>query len=95
LHADDDVWEMVPIHNKESTKILKRTFPGVITKTKENLNLDWFPKNALIIAENGTGDCLVLLKNELGNLEDKVWLWRFHGGELLYIAEDVVELGRS
>jgi hypothetical protein len=83
--AFDDVWHLYPILDTSDSKRLKRSCNDILYET--NLMHSWagWPKNALAIASNGTGDRLVLLKeNQL--YDPAVYVWLHDTGELVPVA---------
>ncbi len=92
IETEDDAYEIVPIYNEENIKTLKRTFPGVARMTLDHRQMECFPLDGVVVAQNGTGDCLILMVNGNGILGDEIWHWEFHGGTLTKIADNLDEI---
>ena len=79
--ACDDYWELYPIHNKKSPKLISRTCNHVIKETESAKEFPNFPKDALAIAGNGTSDQLILLPVDDKNFSETVYVWYHESGE--------------
>ena len=77
----DDYWDLYPIFNKESTKLISRTCNHIIKETESAGEFPNFPKDALAIAGNGTGDQLILLPADDKNFSETVYVWYHESGE--------------
>ena len=79
--ACDDYWELYPILNKKSPKLISRTCNHVIKETESAKEFPNFPKDALAIAGNGTSDQLILLPVDDKNFSETVYVWYHESGE--------------
>ena len=90
----DDDWTIHPFWDKSDQKRLARTSNDIVRETKKMRELDWFPRDAVAIAENADGDRLVLRPDSAdpSELGPVVFLWEFHGGELQAVCDNPLEL---
>jgi hypothetical protein len=79
--ACDDCWDLYPIFNKMSPKLMSRTCNHVIKETESAKEFPDFPKDALAIAGNGTGDQLILLPINDKDFHETVNIWYHDSGE--------------
>jgi hypothetical protein len=79
--ACDDDWELYPILNNASTQLISRTCNHVIKETGSAKEFPDFPKDALTIAGNGTGDQLILLPMDDEYFSETVHMWHHDSGE--------------
>ena len=94
IETADDSWTIHPFFDKSDIKRIKRTTNNIILETKNSREWDNFPPTAIAIADNGSGDKLVLLPtdNKPTELSDKIYLWSHETGELTEVADDISEL---
>ena len=91
IDAASDNWNLIPLRDASDRKRLSRTANHVLVETK---SLSGFPKwheNALAIAENGTGDALVMLRDG-DQIKPQVYKWCHEEGTLEFVAEDFSSL---
>jgi len=91
--AGGGVWHLYPILDTSDRKRLKRSCNDILYETKFMRDWPGWPENALAIASNGTGDQLILLKNER-QYESGVYLCLHETGELVTVAEVFSDLER-
>lgn len=93
LDALGDIWQLYPIADTSDRKRIARTANHIIKET--GLALEWsaFPVHALAIANNGTGDQLVFLR-EGDSYSEAVYHWCHETGVLDIVANDFAELER-
>lgn len=91
VFANADYWTLIPIRNKSERKRLSRTASHVLAETKSFSEWSIWHDNAYVIAENETGDTLVIIRKGQ-RFEPQVFNWRYENGDLELIAEDVTEL---
>ena len=93
VEVEGEVWELFPIADTSDRRRLSRTAGHVIVETSRLSEWPRFPKHALAIASNGTGDVLLFLRfaDKLGSA---VYEWSHETGELNCIAGDFSELER-
>ena len=77
IDAANDSWELYPIYDQSDRKRIKRTFNHVLVETKSAKSWRGFPQDGLAIADNGSGDKLVLLtdKQTGDSFDSMVYLW--------------------
>ena len=92
--AYDDVWNLHPILDKSDRKRLSRSCNDILRETR--MMRDWpdWPENAVAVADNGTGDKLLFLRE--GPLyQPAVYVWLHDSGDLIVVAQSFSELRRA
>ncbi|WP_240223343.1 SMI1/KNR4 family protein [Rheinheimera hassiensis] len=87
LELEDDVWQQYPIADTSDRKRISRTANHIIKETQHFKSWPGFPKEAVAIAGNGSGDQLVLLK-EGTSFGQEIYIWAHETGELQKIAHN-------
>jgi SMI1 / KNR4 family (SUKH-1) len=85
--ADDDVWNQYPIKDTSDKKRLARTCNHILAETQKLREWPSFPREAIAIAGNGSGDQLVFMKVEEA-YDDAIYAWSHETGELKEVASD-------
>ena len=94
LDVLDDDWQQYPIADTSDRKRLSRTTNHVIKETEVLFQSPRFPKDGLVIAGNGSGDQMVLLRD--GDVfAESVYHWSHETGALTKIANAFSELAVS
>ena len=92
--AYDDVWMLHPIFDKSDRERLSRSCNDILRETR--MMKDWpdWPENAVAIADNGTGDKLLFLRE--GRLyQPEVYIWLHDTGDVIVVAQNFSELRRA
>ncbi|PTA50280.1 SMI1/KNR4 family protein [Shewanella morhuae] len=89
--TEENEWEFYPVKDNSDKKRLSRTCNHILYETESCKNFGNFPKNALAIAGNGSGDQMVLLKESEIYL-NAVFLWQHETGELQELASSFCEI---
>ena len=94
VELQEDDWELFPIRNQESRKLISRTANHILRETA--LAKEWrgYPDNAIAIGSNGSGDLLVLLKED-SVFNNQVYLWGHEEASLTTVASDFSELKKA
>ncbi|MGE5651527.1 MAG: SMI1/KNR4 family protein [Bacillota bacterium] len=93
VSTEDDDWYLYPILDDSDKKRLTRTCNDVVSETASCSKWRRFPTQALAIANNGSGDRLVILRD--GNeYAPTIYVWFHETGELERVADDFAELAR-
>ncbi len=87
IETDDDVWFQFPIADSSDRKRLSRTSNDILKETKSAKEWQGFPQQGFVIAENGSGDFLVLLQ-EGDSFQATVFVWRHESASLSEVASD-------
>ena len=89
IEAVADTWSLYPICDKSDRKRIKRTCNHVLLETRSALSWAGFPRDAVAIASNGSGDLLVFLPDERDPdaFEPCVRLWNHETREIESVAE--------
>ena len=91
VDAASDYWNLIPLRDTSNRKRLSRTANHVVVETKSFSGFRSWPKNAVAIAENGTGDALVMLRDG-DQIKPQVYYWCHEDGALEMVAEDFSSL---
>jgi len=73
VEVDGDWWDLHPIADVSSPNRIGPTWDDVCRQTEQARMLGGFPVAAVAIADDGSGDRLVLLWDERGGVELCVW----------------------
>jgi hypothetical protein len=63
-YPGDPVWWLLPVRDDSDRKRLSRTAHDLVTETNAARSDDGFPPGAVVVAENGTGDLVVVLAGQ-------------------------------
>jgi hypothetical protein len=77
VQANGDDWEAFPVLDGSSRKHLARSANHILRETESFRSFPRFPSEAVAIASNGSGDCLVLFP-----AQSNVYVWDHETGEL-------------
>src|SRR4029450_9203620 len=92
--AYNDIWNLHPILDTSDRKRLSRSCNDILRETRRMRDWPDWPENAVAIADNGTSDKLLFLRE--GRLyEPEVYLWLHDTGELIVVAQSFSELRRA
>jgi len=92
--AYNDIWNLHPILDTSDRKRLSRSCNDILRETLRMSDWPDWPENAVAIADNGTGDKLLFLRE--GRLyEPEVYVWLHDTGELIVVARSFSELRRA
>ena len=94
VEAFDDVWQLFPIQDQSSKKLISRTCNHILKETKSAQEWANFHENALAIASNGAGDCLVIFQAGK-KFEPEIYAWFHEDGALVTVATSFSELARA
>ena len=88
LIIGEEEWQLHPIFDDSDRTRLKRTCNDVVYETKEARTWSDFPDNAVSIAHNGSGDCLIFLPDaeDPDRLSEVIYCWRHENGEIEALA---------
>jgi len=82
IEAMDDIWDLYPFWNKANKKVMLRTADDILRNTKSALEWDNFPRDAVAIAQNGTGDLLIFIPENEIHFSDSIYHWDHETGEI-------------
>ena len=91
IETDEDLWNLYPFFDKSDKKRISRTCNHIILETQNAKEWNNFPKNAIVIAGNETGDKLILIKTQ-NKLEEAIYIWYHDDGEIEKLFENIHEL---
>lgn len=93
VRAADDDWELIPIRDSSDRKRLARSCNDIVAETKSYRDWSGFAEDVVVIAENGSGDCIVFRRE--GNVfHPAPHVWHHETGAMLKISDDFSELDR-
>jgi len=93
LDVDDDDWQQYPIADTSDRKRAARTSNHLVKETARLRQWTRFPQDALAIAENGSGDQLVMLRDGT-RFGPAIHRWAHESGLLTRVADDFSQLRR-
>ncbi len=86
VSASDDDWSLYPVRDASDRKRLSRTTNDIVTATVSAREWRGFPSTAVAIAENGSGDLLILQ-----NGSDDIFQWYHEAGAIHRISVEWIE----
>ena len=94
VRVHGEAWWLHPFLDTTDRTRLKRTCNDIVRETESARRWSGFPSHAVAVADNGTGDRLVLLPEPDAPqaLQNPVFLWDHETGEVHRIADDFLEL---
>ena len=81
IETGEDIWQLFSVLDTSDRKTASRSATNIVSETKSAHTWTGFPPNAIAIADNGTGDLLILLADESGQLGPEVYLWMHDSDE--------------
>ncbi len=76
LSTAGDDWRVFPVHDSTDGDRTKGTSNHIVQETRKARASEGFPKDAVAIATNGSGDYLILMPGRrAGQLDPQVQLW--------------------
>ena len=83
------IWELHPVFDKSDKKRISRTCNHIVLETENMKKWNNFPKNAISIAADGTGNALVFLPKLLSKkkLDSKVYEWNHETGKTQMVSK--------
>lgn len=94
VSAKSDHWNLIPLRDTSDRKRVSRTANHVIAETKSFSGFPSWHENAFAIAENGTGDALIMFRDG-DRFEPQVFYWSHEDGALELVAEDFSALANG
>lgn len=93
VKVGNDTFNLYPILDTSDRKRLARTCNDIVRETTSARAWPDFPTNAVAIGDNGGGDKLVFLADEVDQrYADAVYFWDHETGELHLVADMFEEL---
>jgi len=86
-----DHWQLIPFLDSSDRKRLARSCNDIVRETASMRQWHGFPADAFAIAQNGGGDCLIILPETEGSkqLGEALYLWDHETGEHTLVAESL------
>lgn len=91
VNAVSDYWSLIPLRDTSDRKRLSRTANHLLVETKSFSGFPSWPENAYAVAENGTGDALVMFRDG-AQIKPQVFCWHHEDGALELVTEDFSSL---
>jgi hypothetical protein len=94
VSTEDDDWALYPFFDKSDNKRISRTNNHIVLETKKAKEWDTFPKGAVAIGTNGSGDHLILLpdRSNTNLLLDTIYIWSHETGNISKVANSILDL---
>ena len=96
--AREGTWTLFPIFDASDRNRIQRTCSSVDRETLNARETCYeFPRNAVVIGENGCGDLLVLLPmiDVPENLQHDVYWWDHETSETIQISDDFADMEKT
>jgi len=93
VEAVDEDWELIPIRDASDKKRLARSCNDIVTETASFREWNGFPTDAVAIAANGSGDCIVFIRDG-DRFHPQPHIWSHETCALVKISDDFSVLGR-
>jgi hypothetical protein len=78
VEANGENWDAFPVMDRSSRKHISRSANHVLQETAVFRDFRGFPTDAVAIAGNGSGDCLIFIEGE-----DDVYVWDHETGNIV------------
>ena len=94
VETPPDAWDLYPFFDTSNKKRMKRTSNDIIRETNVAREWDTFPKDAIAIGANGSGDQLIFMRVSVApdKCENTVYWWDHENGNINKVANDFNEL---
>jgi len=93
LIIDEFGFELYPFFDKSSRKRISRTCNHIGLETKNKRKADYgFPKNAVTIGSDGSGNQIILMHNGNNVLEDTIYFWNCKTGKIKKVGTSINSL---
>jgi cell wall assembly regulator SMI1 len=94
IEAVDDYWQLIPFLDTSDRKRLARTCNDIARETASMQAWRGFPADAYVIAQNGTGDYLIMRKSASNpqSLGEEIYFWDHETGQARLVADSIEEL---
>jgi hypothetical protein len=81
--CEGDEWQLLPVWDPTDRRTMRKTANHVVAETRQAVTR-WarFPRDAIAVADNGTGDLLILRGRS-----DVAEIWRHETGEVVPAAD--------
>jgi hypothetical protein len=94
VETSPDAWDLYPFFDTSDKKRIKRTSNNIFRETNVAREWDTFPKDAIAIGANGSGDQLIFMRSSVDpqKCENTVYWWDHETGDINKIANDFKEI---
>jgi hypothetical protein len=94
VETPPDAWDLYPFFDTSDKKRIKRTSNDIVRETNVAGEWDTFPKDAIAIGANGSGDQLIFKRSSVNpqECENTVYWWDHETGNINKVANDFKEI---
>jgi hypothetical protein len=94
IEAADDHWQLIPFLDTSDRKRLARTCNDINRETASMRSWRGFPTDAFVIAQNGSGDYLILRPSDSDSMSlgEEIYFWDHETGDATLVADSIQEL---
>jgi hypothetical protein len=93
IEADGEAWTLHPVFDDSDRRRATRTADDMVRATQAAKAWREFPLDAVSVAENGTGDLLILLPSaDQTTFDGTVFVWEHETGDVRPIADRFEDL---
>lgn len=77
IEVAGDSWQLIPFLDSSDRKRVARTCNDIVRETARMRDWQGFPTDALVVAQNGGGDYLIIRPNAEGSTElgETIYFW--------------------
>lgn len=93
VDAANEEWELILIKDSSDRKRLARSCNDIVSESKSFRKWIGFPVDAVAIAENGSGDCILFLRDG-DRFHTAPYVWNHETGTIAKISDDFSALDR-
>lgn len=92
--TDKEGWTLFPFLDKSDNKRISRTNNDIVLETRNARQWNKFPKDAVAIGENGSGDYLLLqpIDKSKNQISEIPYSWWHETGEIHKVGESITDL---
>jgi hypothetical protein len=86
-----EIWWLIPFFDSTDRKRIARTCNDIARETSQMRDWGGFPADAFVVAQNGSGDYLIVRPDEDGSREigDTIYFWDHETGEFEPVADSL------
>jgi hypothetical protein len=91
IEVGDDCWQLIPFLDSSDRKRLARTCNDIVRETARMREWRGFPADAFVIAQNGSGDYLIIrpAADRSTELDETVYFWDHETGQHEPVAQSL------
>jgi hypothetical protein len=91
IEVANDCWQLIPFLDSSDRKRIARTCNDIARETASMRDWGDFPRDAFVVAQNGSGDYLIILPETDGskNLAETIYFWDHETREYEPVADSL------